>query len=155
MNELDQNHFKWIKKALRLAHWAAQRDEVPVGAIILYKGRVLSVGLNKKEGLQSPLAHAEMIAIERASKKLKSWRLEECELYVTLEPCIMCSGAILQSRFKKVIFGALDPKGGGVQSCYQLLQDGRLNHRVLDVTHWPSEECGQVLSDFFKKKRIK
>jgi tRNA(adenine34) deaminase len=147
---------KWMKKALIFAEKAQKKDEVPVGALILdSQGRLLSVGYNLKEVFQNPLGHAEVIAIQRACEKKKSWRLEGCTLYVTLEPCIMCSGLIVQARLSRVVFGALDPKGGGLQSLYSLGSDPRLNHRLSSVCYLNMPECSQLLTSFFKKKREK
>lgn len=147
-------HERWMKRAVRLARLAAKNGEVPVGAVLLSPtGALLSVGCNQKEALQSPTRHAEMVAIERAAKKLKAWRLSECTLYVTLEPCVMCAGAIIQARVSKVIFGALDSKGGGLLSLYQLGQDPRLNHRLDAVVNLDHLESSQILTQFFRAKR--
>ncbi|WP_296240971.1 nucleoside deaminase, partial [uncultured Faecalicoccus sp.] len=107
----------WMKKALAQAQLAASKDEVPIGCVIVYKDKILSRAYNQREKKQSSLAHAEILAIEKACKKLGSWRLEDCTLYVTLEPCPMCTGAIIQSRIPRVVFGAYDPKGGCMGSC--------------------------------------
>jgi len=151
---LDLDHEYWMQKALRLAKKAGSRDEVPVGAVIVMDNQLLSHGYNLRENLQTPLAHAELIAIHRAAKKLNSWRLINCTLYATLEPCIMCAGTILQARIPNLIFGAHDLKGGGIESLYQLCRDSRLNHQVRCQGGLFEKEAGALLRDFFKKKRI-
>lgn len=144
---------RFMREALSLAHTAAQRGEVPVGAVMVLDNRIIGFGYNRRESTQSPLAHAELIAIEAAREQIGFWRLEKSELYVTLEPCIMCCGAIVQTRIGRVVFGARDPKGGGAASLYTLLNDPRLNHRCEVVEGVLGEECGAVLSDFFRKVR--
>ena len=144
-----------MKEAFNLAKQARKEGEVPVGAVVVFENRIIGRGYNRREQLQSALAHAEIMAITEAAKYLKSWRLENCELYVTLEPCVMCSGAIVQSRIKKVIFGAKDPKGGGVVSLFNLLNDSRLNHCVEIEFGVMQTECSTILSDFFKEIRVK
>lgn len=139
--------------ALAEAEQAAMEDEVPIGAVIVRQGQVLASAHNQREQLRDPTAHAEMIAITQAATALNSWRLEDCTLYVTLEPCLMCAGAIVQARVKRVVYGADDPKAGAVRSLYQLLQDTRLNHRAEVAAGVLAEECGQVLSQFFQQKR--
>lgn len=142
-----------MKKALQLAQKAADIGEVPVGALIVKDGEVLSEAYNLRESLNKPTAHAELLAIEAAAQKLNSWRLIDCTLYVTLEPCPMCAGTIINSRIPNVVYGAKDPKAGAVSSLYELLTDDRLNHKV-DVTGGIlAEECGQILSQFFKNIR--
>ncbi|MEO8271823.1 MAG: tRNA adenosine(34) deaminase TadA, partial [Aureliella sp.] len=119
----------FMRHALRLAEQALEQDEVPVGAVVTHGQRVIGVGWNQREALQDPTAHAEMIAITQAAASLESWRLEGCTLYVTLEPCPMCAGALVQSRIARVVYGARDPKAGAVDSLFRLLDDTRLNHR--------------------------
>lgn len=144
---------RYMRIALEQAVAAAAADEAPVGAVIVADGRVLAAARNEREALRDPTAHAEMIAITQAASALESWRLENCTLYVTLEPCPMCAGAIVLARIPRVVFGALDPKGGAVRSLYRLLEDSRLNHRVEVVAGVLSEPCGLVLSEFFRGKR--
>ena len=144
---------RYMRIALEQASAAAEADEAPVGAVIVAEGRVLAAARNEREALRDPTAHAEMIAITQAASALQSWRLENCTLYVTLEPCPMCAGAIVLARIPRVVFGALDPKGGAVRSLYRLLEDSRLNHRVEVVEGVLSEPCGLVLSEFFRGKR--
>lgn len=150
-----QQDLRLMSLALAEAHQAAVEDEVPIGAIVVHDGQVIGSAHNQREQLRDPTAHAEMIAITQAATALNSWRLEECTLYVTLEPCPMCAGAIVQSRIKRVVYGADDPKAGAVRSLYQLLQDARLNHRCEVEPGVMAEECGRVLSEFFQQKRKK
>ncbi len=143
----------YMRQALDLAQQAATEDEVPVGAIIVHKNQVIGAAYNQREQLADPTAHAEMIAITQAASHLRSWRLEDCELYVTLEPCPMCAGAILQSRIPRVFYGASDPKAGAVESLYHLLTDTRLNHRCEVYGGISSDLCGRILTQFFEAKR--
>lgn len=135
--------------ALDEARSAAEKEEVPVGAVVVFNGRVIGRGHNRREELQRPFAHAEILALEDASLHLKSWRLHECTLYVTLEPCIMCVGAILQARVQRLVFGCLDPKGGAVESLYRLCEDSRLNHHPAVTRGILEKECATILSEFF------
>ena len=143
----------WMRRALQLAAQAAEQDEVPVGALILQNNKVIGSAHNQREQLADPTAHAEMIAITQAAAHLGSWRLLDCILYVTLEPCPMCAGAILQSRIPKVVYGAPDPKAGAVTSLYRLLSDERMNHRCDVIGGVLAPECGSVLTEFFERKR--
>lgn len=143
----------YMRMALAEAQAAAAAGEVPVGAIIVCNDRVIAAAHNQRETLRDPTAHAEMIAITQAAESLDAWRLEGCTLYVTLEPCPMCAGAIVQSRVPRVVYGAIDPKAGAVESLYQLLADERLNHRP-DVTGSVlAEPCGEILTSFFRARR--
>lgn len=143
----------WMGKALQEAGKAAARDEVPIGAVIVRDGVVVGRGYNLREGKQDPSAHAEMIAIRQAARRLGSWRLTGCVLYVTLEPCLMCMGAIILARFDRVVFGCYDPKGGAAGSLYDLSDDRRLNHRVELTPRIREEECSAILSTFFADLR--
>ncbi len=154
MNTYDKEDIKYMRRALTLAKKAALADEVPVGALIVQEGKIISRAYNKRETLKSPTAHAEFIAIEKASKKLGGWRLPGCTLYVTLEPCPMCAGAIVNSRIPRVVFGAPDPKAGAFGSVYDLAE-GKLNHTPQIVSGVLQEECGGILSEYFKSKRAK
>lgn len=146
----------YMKIALDEARIAYENDEVPIGAIVVDENNtIIGRGHNDREQTQDATRHAEMIAIQMATKSVGSWRLEKCSLYVTLEPCPMCSGAIIQSRIKKVIFGASDPKGGCVGSVTNLLTNEKFNHNPEIVSGVLAEECGNILSRFFKKLRIK
>lgn len=143
-----------MRLALAEATVAASADEVPVGAVVIHNSQVIASAHNQREQLRDPTAHAEMIAITQAASAVDSWRLEGCTLVVTLEPCPMCAGAILQSRIPRVVYGALDPKAGAVHSLYQLLEDTRLNHRVEVVAGVLAEDCGRLLTEFFQQKRL-
>ncbi len=143
----------WMTMALNLARKAFDMKEVPVGCVIVANNKIISKASNLKEKLQTPLAHAEVLAIHKASLKRKSWRLEDCTLYVTLEPCPMCAGVILQSRIKRLVFASKDSKSGSVKSLYQLLSDKRLNHQVEISNGLLEEESTALLKSFFKQLR--
>jgi len=145
------NHF--MRLALEEAQQALAEEEVPIGAVIVRGEQVIASAHNQREQLRDPTAHAEMIAITQAATAIGDWRLEHCTLYVTLEPCIMCSGAILQARIPIVVFGATDPKAGAVGSLYQLLGDTRLNHRCQVIPNVLAAECGEILTRFFQSQR--
>lgn len=151
MQQIDHEYF--MAQAYAQAQQALVADEVPVGAIITRNGRVIAAAHNGREQLRDPTAHAEMVAITQAAAALDSWRLEGCTLYVTLEPCPMCAGAILQARIPTVVYGASDPKAGAVDSLFQLLNDSRLNHRSEVIRDVMAEPCGQILTNFFAEKR--
>jgi len=139
--------------ALRQAQEAEQCDETPVGAIIVRAGRVIAAAHNQREQLRDPTAHAEMIAITQAAESVGDWRLEGCTLYVTLEPCPMCAGAIVQARIPQVVYAAADPKAGAVDSLFHLLSDARLNHRAEVIGGVLREPCGEILTEFFRRMR--
>lgn len=145
----------FMKEALMLSKMAGSLGEVPVGALVVCDGIIVGRGFNRREISNQAYAHAEVLAIKEASMNLGRWRLYDCSLYVTLEPCIMCAGLIVQARMPKVVFGALDPKFGGVESLYQILNDKRLNHRVTSVSSLLSEESAKLLRDFFQQRRKK
>lgn len=142
-----------MRQALDEAEVAAREDEVPVGAVIVHKGKVIARAHNQREQLHDPTAHAEMIAITQAAEALQSWRLDECTLYVTLEPCPMCAGAILQARIPLVVYGARDPKAGAVETLFHLLDDPRLNHRCQTLPGVLADECSAILTRFFQRQR--
>ena len=146
---------KWMKEAIKQAKKAYEKDEVPIGCVIVNDNKIIARGYNKREMLQQSYAHAEMIAIQKACKKLNTWRLEECDLYVTLEPCPMCAGAIIQSRIRNVYYGASDFKGGSVKTCIQLFDIKQYNHHPSYVSGICEQECAQLLKTFFKNKRNK
>jgi tRNA(adenine34) deaminase len=147
-------HVAHMEMALEEAEVAAAKDEVPVGAVVVsFEQGVIGRGHNQREQLTDPTAHAEMIAITQAAAALRSWRLEGCAIYVTLEPCPMCAGAIVQARLALVVYGALDPKAGACETLYRLTTDPRLNHRARLVSGVLSDRCSQVLSSFFARKR--
>jgi tRNA(adenine34) deaminase len=146
-------HEQFMRLALDEAEQAMREDEVPIGAVIVHQGRIIAQAHNQREQLHDPTAHAEMIAITQAAEALRSWRLERCTLYVTLEPCPMCAGAILQARIPQVVFGAADPKAGAVASLFRLLDDPRLNHRCEVIAPVLADDCGRILSRFFQEQR--
>jgi tRNA(adenine34) deaminase len=146
-------HEYFMRMALAEAEAAFAEDEVPIGAVIVRDDRIIASAHNQREQLRDPTAHAEMVAITQAAQQMESWRLEGCTLYVTLEPCPMCAGAILQARVPTVVYGAPDPKGGAVHTLYQLLSDPRLNHRPQIVSGVMGAPCGEILSRFFQAQR--
>ena len=147
------SYLQYMQLALVEARRAIEVEEVPVGAVIVRGQQVIAAAHNQRETLADPTAHAEMIAITQAASAMEDWRLSGCTLFVTLEPCPMCAGAILQARIPKVVFGALDPKAGSVTSLYQMLEDRRLNHTASVTGGVLAEECGRLLSDFFRPQR--
>ncbi|GGJ89382.1 tRNA-specific adenosine deaminase [Lentibacillus kapialis] len=149
------NDAVYMQEAIRQAKKAKAMNEVPIGAVVVYQDEVITTGYNIRESSQTTLSHAELIAIEKANQIIGSWRLEECTLYVTLEPCPMCAGAIVQSRIKRVVFGAPDPKAGCAGTLMNLLQDERFNHRVELTDDVLRAECSALLTDFFRRLRGK
>lgn len=147
-------HERHMRLALAEAQSAADEDEVPVGAVIvhLHEG-IIAAAHNQREQLQDPTAHAEMIALTQAARALQSWRLEDCFLYVTLEPCPMCAGAIVQARLPVVVYGCSDPKAGACRSLYSITTDTRLNHRCTVIEGVMAQECAAELTAFFAAKR--
>ncbi len=146
-------HQHFMRMAIREAEAAFAEDEVPVGAVIVKAGRVIGAAHNQRIQLRDPTAHAEMLAITQAADSVGDWRLDDCALYVTLEPCPMCAGAIVQARIPLVVFGAIDPKAGAVQSLFHLLNDDRLNHRCEVVGGVLEQPCSVILTEFFQSKR--
>jgi tRNA(adenine34) deaminase len=146
-------HEHFMRLALEEAEQALRESEVPIGAVIVHEERVIARAHNQREQLHDPTAHAEMIAITQAAETQRSWRLDGCVLYVTLEPCPMCAGAIVQARIPLVVYGASDPKAGAVRTLYRLLDDPRLNHRCLVVPEVLAGPCGEILSRFFQEQR--
>ncbi len=153
MIQPDKPHEYFMDLALKEAGVALARKEVPVGAIIVQRGVVIAKGSNQTEMLNDPTAHAEMIAITSAASHLGSRRLDDCILYVTLEPCPMCAGAIVLARMPILVFGAYDPKAGACTTLYTITNDTRLNHRVHTVGGVREEQCGGILKEFFKARR--
>lgn len=145
----------FMRQALKEAEKALIKNETPVGAVIAWNGRIISRGHNEKELRNDSTLHAEMTAIRKASKKLGSWRLNRCDLYVTLEPCAMCAGAIIQSRIRKLFIGAMDPKAGAAGSVLDLLNMESFNHKVEVKNGLLEEECSRILKDFFKELRTR
>lgn len=148
------SHQYYMSIALEEARKAAKKGEVPIGAVVVKDEKIIARAHNLRETDQSPTAHAEHLAMERAAEALGTWRLEGCTLYVTLEPCVMCAGTIVMSRVDTVVFGAMDPKGGCVGSLMNLVQDSRMNHRATVVTGVLAYSCGEVLRQFFKALRM-
>jgi len=144
---------KFMKEAIRQARKAAKIDEVPIGCVIVYEGKIIARGYNRRNTDKNTLAHAELSAIRKASKKLGDWRLEGCTMYVTLEPCQMCAGAIVQARLDKVVIGSMNPKAGCAGSVLNLLQVSSFNHQAEIETGVLEEECSCILSDFFRELR--
>jgi tRNA(adenine34) deaminase len=142
-----------MRLALEEARAALEAEEVPIGAIIVHEGRVIAAAYNQRETLSDPTAHAEMIAITQAAEALGDWRLEGCALYVTLEPCPMCAGAIVQARVPLVVYGAADPKAGACGSLFNIAADPRLNHRAQIVAGILEPDCAELLRDFFRRRR--
>lgn len=145
----------FMKRALQEAKKAQQIGEVPIGAVIVKNEEIIASGYNEREKTQRSTTHAELIAIEEACETVGSWRLEECTLYVTLEPCPMCAGAVIQSRIARVVYGAADPKAGCCGTLMNLIQDERFNHRAALTSGIMEEEAGRLLTDFFRSLREK
>lgn len=144
---------RWMEYALQEAELAYKRKEVPIGAVIVHKDRIIGKGYNQVETLKDPTAHAEIIAITAAAAHLGNHRFENCTLYVTLEPCAMCAGAIVLARISRLVFGAPDPKAGACGTLFNIVQDKRLNHRVEVVSGVMESKCAGLMKDFFKKVR--
>jgi len=149
---MTKNEF-YMNEALIEARKAYEKNEVPIGAVIVRYGEIIGRGHNLRESSKSPLAHAEILAIENASFKLNGWRLTDCDIYVTLEPCLMCAGAIYQSRIVNLYYGATDYKAGAVESIFRVLEEPKLNHHVSIKSGILETSCQSILSDFFKKLR--
>ncbi|MDO5427283.1 MAG: tRNA adenosine(34) deaminase TadA [Coriobacteriia bacterium] len=143
----------YMKIALDLARQAADAGEVPVGALVVKDSKIISQAFNMREAKTSPSAHAEFLAIEQAASVLKTWRLEGCSVYVTLEPCVMCAGLMHQARIERCVFGAFDKKAGALGTLYEIHKDERLNHNFEVCGGVMKEECAKILSDFFRARR--
>lgn len=148
-----QPHDVWMRKALDQAVAAYDQGEVPVGAVVVYQNRIIAEACNQRETLNDPTAHAEMIAITQAAEALGGWRLLDCTLYVTLEPCPMCAGAIVQSRMPFVVYGTPDPKGGACDTLFNITSDIRLNHQAGVLGGVMLEDCKAILQQFFREQR--
>lgn len=146
---------KYMRQAIKLAHKASALGEVPIGCIIVYDGKVIGRGYNRRNTDKNTLSHAEITAIRKASKYIGDWRLEECTMYVTLEPCQMCSGAIVQARIPKVVIGCMNPKAGCAGSVLNILNIPEFNHQVETIKGVLEEECSQLLKQFFQELRIR
>jgi tRNA(adenine34) deaminase len=152
------DHVTWMREALALARQAAQEGEIPVGAIVVHHpagapARIIGRGYNRREAEHDPSAHAEIVALRQAGRELGTWRMVDCTLYVTLEPCPMCAGALVQGRLERLVFGCADPKAGAVETLYRLCSDERLNHRVVVVSGIMAEEAAGLLKTFFAARR--
>lgn len=144
---------RFMRAAVGEAEAALEHDDVPVGAVIVKDGRIVARGHNQREQLKDPTAHAEMIALTSAAAHVDHWRLDGCTMYVTLEPCAMCAGAMVLARIERLVFGATDPKAGACGSLYEIPTDARLNHRIAVTRGVLADECGASLSEFFAKQR--
>lgn len=150
-----QEDMHFMAEALKLAQiGSTKNNEVPVGAVVVHQGAIIGSAHNRKEELQDATAHAEILALKQAQNTLQNWRLKECTMYVSLEPCLMCAGAILGTRLSRLIYGTTDPKTGAVSSLFNVLQDHRLNHQVIVQQGLLQEQCSQILKQFFKTKRM-
>ena len=150
-----EKEIRFMKEALKEAKKAELIDEVPIGCVIVKNDKIIARGHNVRETKKTPLGHAEIIAISKASKKLNAWRLQDCDIYITLEPCIMCSGAIIQSRIRHIYYGAKDPKGGAIESSINVLEAKNINHHPEITSGILEEECSNIISEYFKRKRMK
>ncbi len=146
---------QYMKEALKQAHKAAVIEEVPIGCVIVYRDQIIARGYNKRNKNKTTLGHAEILAIQKASKKLGDWRLEDCTMYVTLEPCPMCAGAIVQARIPRVVIGAMNPKAGCAGSILNLLEEKRFNHQVQVTRGVLEEACSETMKEFFRSLREK
>ena len=148
-------HKIWMARALAEARLAVDHGDVPVGAVVVAGGEVIAAAHNRREVDQDPTAHAEMLAVRTAAAVLGSWRLDGCALYVTLEPCTMCAGALVLARLPELVYGAADPKAGAAGSLYDLVREPRLNHRMDVVAGVAADECGEILATFFRAARAR
>ena len=153
--EQEQIHERFMREAIKQAKKAEDLDEVPIGCVIVHEGKIIARGYNKRNTMTSTLAHAELLAIRKACKKLGDWRVEECTMYITLEPCQMCAGAIVQARIPRVVIGASNKKAGCAGSIINLLQMEQFNHQVELTKGVLEEECSQMMKDFFRAMRKK
>lgn len=152
-NKFSKKDIKYMREAIKEAKKALKKNEVPIGAVIVYKNKIIGRGHNLRESKNDPTLHAELIAIKKAAKSLGDWRLTDCTLYATLEPCLMCTGGIVFSRIKKLIYGADDPKGIAYSSIKKILLNKNLNHKIKVVKGLKEEECYNLLRSFFKQIR--
>lgn len=149
-DEIDR---RFMQQAIELARKTLDSEDVPVGALVVHQGRIIGRGYNQREKLHDPTAHAEMIALTAAAEYLGQWRLDGCTLYVTLEPCAMCAGALVLARVQRLVYAATDPKAGACGSLYEITQDPRLNHRVETVAGVLAESAVELLREFFRHRR--
>jgi len=151
---INKSDEKFMKLAIEQANIAEENGDVPIGAVIVHKNQIIAKAYNQREQLQDPTAHAEIIALTQAAAAMESWRLSGCTMYVTLEPCPMCAGALVLARIDRLVYGCDDPKTGAVKSLYNIVTDGRLNHRLEVTSGVLADECVKLLQDFFQKKRL-
>jgi tRNA(adenine34) deaminase len=149
----DETDRRFMQQAIELARKALDSEDVPIGALVVHAGRIIGRGCNQREKLCDPTAHAEMIALTAAAEYRNQWRLDDCTMYVTLEPCPMCAGALVLARLKRLVYAASDPKAGACGSLYEITQDGRLNHRVETVAGVLAEPAADLLREFFRHRR--
>jgi tRNA(adenine34) deaminase len=149
----NEDKYRFMSAAIKEAGKAFEQNEVPIGAVVVHENKIIGRGYNRVENLNDATAHAEILAITAASNHLESWRLTECDLYVTVEPCVMCIGAILLSRIKNIYFGIFDPKFGACGTVYNIAQESKLNHKVNVYSGLLSDECQLLMQEFFKQKR--
>ncbi len=149
----EQQDVRFMQTAIGAAGIAEENGDVPIGAVIVHQGQIIAKAYNQRQQLQDPTAHAEIIALTQAAAALGSWRLHDCTIYVTLEPCPMCAGALVLSRMDRLVYGCDDPKTGAVKSLYNITQDERLNHQVEVTSGVLAEQCSAMLSDFFTRRR--
>jgi len=149
-DEIDR---RYMQQALELARQALDSDDVPVGALVVLRDRVIGRGYNQREKLQDPTAHAEMLALTAAAAYVGHWRLEGCTLYATMEPCPMCAGALVLARVRRLVYGAPDAKAGACGSLYRITEDGRLNHQIETVAGVLADPCAELLREFFRRRR--
>ena len=149
-----QKDEQYMRSAIEEARVAAENGDVPIGCVIVHNGRIIGRAYNQREQLQDPTAHAEIIALTQAAAALESWRLTGCTMYVTLEPCPMCAGALVLARIDRLVYGCDDPKTGAVKSLYNIVQDKRLNHQIEVTSEILAEDCSKLLQDFFQRRRI-
>ncbi|MHC4240209.1 MAG: tRNA adenosine(34) deaminase TadA [Planctomycetota bacterium] len=150
---MDPPDEKYMRAAIEAARIAEQNGDVPIGAVIVYQDRIIARAYNQREQLQDPTAHAEIVALTQAAEFVGSWRLEGCTMYVTLEPCCMCAGALVLSRMDRLVYGCDDPKAGACKSLYNIVQDERLNHRLEVTAGVLAQDCSTILQDFFQGRR--
>ena len=150
----DNSDEKFMKAAIDAAFIAEENGDVPIGAVVVYENKIIAKGYNQRHQLNDPTAHAEIIALTAAAEFIGNWRLNGCAIYVTLEPCTMCAGALVNARMDRLVYGCDDPKAGACKSLYNIVQDERLNHRLEVTSGVMAQECSTILSDFFRRRRI-
>ncbi|HIJ60170.1 MAG TPA: nucleoside deaminase [Nitrospirae bacterium] len=152
MDRVDKDQL-FMQEALKEAKKAFKKEEVPIGAVIVLDDKIIAKAHNQRERDFNPLGHAELLVIKKASKKLSRWRLNDCTLYVTVEPCVMCAGALINARIKRLVYGCADKKAGAIESLYKIAEDRRLNHNFSLTSRVMELECSKIIKDFFKLKR--